>query len=288
MADSDYWNWYANAFGQQQPAQEPLPQVSDWDAFYRSVGINPASAVGGAPTTRSVASVPVNLPPLPRPVPERTQTIATFPTKTVSDLVRGQSGGYVPDRLTASEGIPANYGGLTPQQVAQMGVGLSNEVNALGQRVTEEPGLRILVDGANPIMASSSKVAPTPYPPYRQVASQTATQAPAVRVQAPASAQRTAPSPLMQSAALAAQRAPQRAAMGLGLPAWTGSVAGRTSVIDTALRSAFNGNQPQAAVASQPMKSIPQDGKGHSPTYQDLGNGKFQDNLGGVYFTRNL
>jgi len=262
MADSDYWNWYANAFGQQQPAQEPLPQVSDWDAFYRSVGINPASPVGGAPTTRSVASVPVNLPPLPRPVPERAQTIATFPTQTVSDLVRGQSGGYVPDRLTASEGIPANYGGLTPQQVAQMGVGLSNEVNALGQRVT--------------------------YPPYRQVASQTATQAPAVRVQAPASAQRTAPSPLMQSAALAAQRAPQRAAMGLGLPAWTGSVAGRTSVIDTALRSAFNGNQPQAAVASQPMKSIPQDGKGHSPTYQDLGNGKFQDNLGGVYFTRNL
>lgn len=175
MADQNYWDWYAGAFGQQPQQPEVLPQVNDWNAFYKSVGIQP-NGVGSPTTTRSVSSVPVNLPPLPRPVPERATTIATYPTQTVSDLVRGNAPQHVPDRLTPSAGLPANFGTMSPQQVAQIGVGLSPNVNELGLRVTDDP-LRIVVNGATPLMASA-KTAPVPFPPYRNVGSQTATMPP--------------------------------------------------------------------------------------------------------------
>lgn len=176
----DYWNWYANAFGplgsgQQGPAPGPAAlSPRQWDAFYRSVGIEPQ-----APATRVVQSVPVDMPPLPRPAPERATTVAAYSTKprTAGMSYAGTerfppAPAYIPERLMPGSGLPANYGTMTPQQVAQIGVGLGNEVNAQGQRVTVPNPLQIVVDGANPIQTAQAKIAPTPFPPFRAVGSQ--------------------------------------------------------------------------------------------------------------------
>lgn len=176
MADEQYWDWYAKTLGQQpQQASQTLPQVSDWDAFYRSVGISP-SAVGGAPTTRSVASVPVNLPPLPRPVPERATTIATFPTKSFSDLARGKSG-TIPDRLPSTPMAGAKA--AAPPLLAGSGMSgytMTGGIDQYGRPIynplTPSSPLKVVVDGANPIMASTGKIAPVPNPPYTGVSTQ--------------------------------------------------------------------------------------------------------------------
>lgn len=153
MADEAYWQWYNSAFGapaaqgpQPGPPQMTPEQIA---SFYQSVGI----PSGQGPTTRPVQSVPMTPPPLPRPVPERATTIATYQTPSVSDYVRGKTLAPVPDRLpTGVAGMPANYGTFTPQQVAQIGVPAGGNT---------QPPLKVLVDGANPIQ--TAKIAPIPF-----------------------------------------------------------------------------------------------------------------------------
>lgn len=116
---------------------EVLPQVSDWPAFYQSVGI---TGVGGAPSTRRVSSTTVS--PAQQAVARALETYRYGgPTRTQQP---------VPERLSAGQGgMPANYGSFTPQQVAQIGRG-----------VGEQPPLRVVVNGANPIMAYANQPAP--------------------------------------------------------------------------------------------------------------------------------
>src|SRR5690606_29228800 len=96
---------------------------------------------------------PAQLPPLPPPsTPSRVasnasdrvrgksgiSTVASIPTtsgpaRSASDMARGRSAGPVPDRLAPSAGLPANYGTMSPQQVAQIGAPVSGAVNQQGQ-----------------------------------------------------------------------------------------------------------------------------------------------------------
>lgn len=94
----------------------------------------PPSTIGQPPTERLVHSVPV----------PATQT-------NLAGMMGRGLPTPAPDRLAASpSGLPALYGSVSPHAVSGMGVGLGNNVNTAGLRVTVP----------NPIL--TAKVAPTP------------------------------------------------------------------------------------------------------------------------------
>lgn len=102
----------------------------------------PPPAVGGAPTTRSVQSVPMVAPRMQVSASDMVrgrngwETVASIPSTppptafSASDMARGR--GSVPpviDRLGPSTpGLPALYGGFSPEQVAMIGVPAMPEI----------------------------------------------------------------------------------------------------------------------------------------------------------------
>lgn len=248
--DPQYQAWYNSVFP--QPAQGPAPgppqmtpqQVTD---FYRSVGIT--SPVGQPPATRTVQSVPVNLPPIPAsvedrvtarnrvPLPERATTIATYQTPSISDYVRGRTLAPVPDRLpTGVAGMPANFGTFSPQQVAQIGVPAGGT----------QPPLRITVDGANPIQ--TAKVAPVPFTRPTAVGTALDTKPmPPMPIPRPKTAPVPFPRPDFGMGGPEGPAAPSMLPFGLKLPSLPQipeqmqTIAGRTAAMDSALKGLFAG-----------------------------------------------
>lgn len=166
MADESYWQWYANAFGNQPtpgPSPGPAPlSPAQWADFYRSVGIT--GAQGNAPTTKVVKSVPV-----PGSGPSHVTSYATLSGgSSVPEDYRyaaGQIGAprinaKTPDRLMASApGIDYAGGGMSPMQVAQIGTDL------LGNKPTPYPRPRPPTGAPTTMLAQAvpPKVAPVPF-----------------------------------------------------------------------------------------------------------------------------
>lgn len=139
------------------------------------------TTVGQPPATRKVQSVPVPvskpvLAAIPQSYAGQDRALPSSPVQSAaapkpkisaSDMARGNSlpTGSVQDRLASSPvGLPSTYGSMSPTQVSQIGVGLS-------PFVSQANGLRV-ADSMLPKIPNIPGLAPIPFPPYRQVASQ--------------------------------------------------------------------------------------------------------------------
>lgn len=171
----------------------------------------PQTAVGGPPTTRAVQSVPMVAPRMQVSASDMArgrngwETIASIPSTpaptafSASDMARGRSG--VPpviDRLGPSTpGLPALYGGFSPEQVAMIGVPAMPEIpGAPRTRMASAAPFPMPRPSFMPAVGTSLSVRPMPPMPIPR---------PMMQPQ-----QRRAPVPMPLAMRPAQQRAPLR------------------------------------------------------------------------------
>lgn len=101
-------------------------------------------------------------------------TVASIPTTqpapqfSASDMARGRSGGAIPDRLTASPlGMPALYGGMSPQQVASIGVPATGPVPTRFGFGAPQPRTRVASAAPMPFARPSVATALSVRPPVQ-------------------------------------------------------------------------------------------------------------------------